>query len=115
MQTRWRDLEHTDSAAGCASVRVCLWGSMMHGMARRGGGAKAVHVRRANELLRWVLGLGLVAAAIVTGRSPTLIAIVSAYVMVGLGAPLLARKLRLPSWAPDEAYVSRLRRWYRAR
>ena len=72
-----------------------------------------VVARHGRAVIRWVSGLALVGAVIATGRSAVLVAIVCACVAVAMGAPLFARKLGLPRWTPDEAYVTRLRRWRR--
>ncbi len=56
-----------------------------------------------------------VVVLLATGSVATLTAIYGAEALVVLAARLVARRLGLPAWAPDESYVSRLRRWRRAR
>jgi hypothetical protein len=65
-----------------------------------------------------LLGLVIVApivVLIVTGSVGAFAVIYAAEAVIGLVAHQVARRLGLPAWAPDEAYITRLRRWRRAR
>ena len=74
-------------------------------------------------MVRRSLEIALVAAVILapvviliaTGSFGTFAALYGVETLIAVAARLISRRLELPAWAPDEAYVTRLRRWNRSR
>jgi hypothetical protein len=74
-------------------------------------------LRRVLRIVSGIAVIVLFAAVLVEGTGPVAlrIGIVSLWVVVVLVAPWTAKKLGLPKQQADEAYVTSLRRWRRAR